>query len=296
MPAPLYEEIYSRTLLTPIALAALPYRWMANPYRGCQHPCGYCYARGSHQAPAQPGLEQPFGVKLNAAAVLREELQRPNWTGELVALGAACDPYHPAELRYRITQQLLGVALEQRQPCWLATRSTLVLRDLARLRELSVRASVQVVFSLCTLDDDTWRHVEPDTSPPAKRLAALEHLARAGIPAGVALGPILPDLTDAPAQLEALVRAAAEHGARFLAPNLPSLRPGSKEWYLPGIRELHPHLPASYQRRYRGPYRAEGYTQDVLHVIEGLRRQYGLAEGVSTKPAAPHAGQLTLGF
>jgi len=74
MPAPLYEEIYSRTLLTPIALAALPYRWMANPYRGCQHACGYCYARGSHQAPAQPGLEQPFGVKVNAAAVLREEL------------------------------------------------------------------------------------------------------------------------------------------------------------------------------------------------------------------------------
>ena len=241
----LYEEVQSRTLLQHLAVPSLPYRWTANPYRGCQHPCAYCYAQGKHRYSGYSGgeaFEQRVVVKMNAAAILREELLKPTRPNDLLGIGASCDPYQPAELKYRITQQLLSVCVEQAQPCVLTTRSTLVLRDLELLKALALRAAIGVVFSLCTLDTAVWRHVEADSSLPLKRLEVMERLAAAGVPVGVLLAPILPDLTDHPAHLELLVRAASEHGAQFLAGDTAYLRPGSREWYLPALRAQYPHL------------------------------------------------------
>ena len=299
MPPVFFQEVRCKRLLQRLPVSSLGCWWTANPYLGCQHPCAYCYARGSHRYVGYQGgeeFERRMVVKVNAAAVLREELGRPSWPGECIAIGTACDPYLPAELKYNVSRQLLGVLMEHGQPCCLTTKSTLLLRDLNLLKELAARALVQVQVRLCTLNEAVWRHVEPDASRPAKRLEALERLAEAGVPAGVLLAPILPDLTDAPENLESLARAAAAHGASFLGSNIPILRPGSREWTLPLLREQHPHIEPQYVRRYRGVYDPSSYASEVLARVAALREWFGLPESAPPRAPALRAGQLSLGI
>ncbi len=292
-----YSEELSRRMLMRVHTSGLPYDWLANPYRGASHPCAYCYSTGSHAERGHDGLaefEPRVVVKPNAATVLRAELQGATTMRGVVGLGAAYDPYGPAELRHRLTQQVLGVLLAARQPGCVVTASALVLRDLALLAEVAQHSGLRVIVTLCSLDERVWRHVEPEASTPQARLTALARLTAAGIPAGLALAPLLPDLTDDPASLETLVQAAVEHGARFLAPHVPHLEHSGVEWALPGIRMLHPHLPSQHVRRYRGPHRPEHYTRDVMAGVEHLRRRYGLAERVELPRAVPARGQLAL--
>lgn len=233
-------------------------------------------------------------VKLNGPQVLRSELLEPSWPGEPVALGVACDPYQASELSYRLTRQALALFLGLGQPCLIFTKSTLVLRDLQLLRALAQRGIVQVQISLCALEEVVWHHVEPLAASPSRRLQVLERLAAAGVEAGVVIAPILPDLTDSPEQLEAVVRAAADHGARFLAPNVSRLTPGSLEWYQPHLRELYPHMMPQYLRHYQGPYPGASYTQEVLAQIEALRQRYHLPERPPLAPSTARRGQLAL--
>ena len=55
--------------------------------------------------------------------------------------------------------------------------------------------------------------MEPRTSAPARRLAAIKALAAAGIPTGVNVAPIIPGLTDS--EIPAILKAAAQAGASF---------------------------------------------------------------------------------
>ena len=294
-----YEELRAKRLLHRLQTPGWTFRWAANPYRGGQHPCAYCYVRGDHRYRGHAGgerFEQRLGVKRNAAAVLQEEIHRPRWAGEPLAIGTLCDPYAPAEVTYKLTQGLLGVLLARGQPAVIFTKSSLIIRDLPLLQALAQRGLVQVVFSLATLDLEVWRHVEPEAAQPERRIQALGRLVAAGVPAGIVLGPLLPDYTDAPGNLEALVRAASDNGARFLAANVPQLRVGSKDWYMPALRELHPHMPPQYARYYRGPFDPSRYTEELLAVIAGLRRRYELPDqpgGAWLAQALP-GGQMTL--
>jgi len=290
-----YSEELCRRLLLRVRTPGLPYRWLANPYRGAPHPCAYCLGTGRHELRGHAGLaefEARTVVKPNAPAVLRSELAALQEPGVL-GLGAAYDPYGPAELRYRLTQQALEIALAAGQPVCVVTNSALVLRDAGLLGDLAVGPGVQVVVTLSSFDEATWRHLEPEASTPAGRLTAIERLHQAGVPVGVALAPIIPDFNDSEDKLAALASAAASAGARFLQPPLLRVDHGSVEWALPGIRMLHPHLPAAYQRRYRGPLRPERYTHDLAAIVDGLRTAHGLAEGVVMQREAAR-GQLAL--
>ena len=274
----------------------LDIRWAVELYRGCNHPCAYCYVTGTHLyrgSESGDQMAERITVKLNAARVLREELTDPTWCGEPVILGSGGDPYQPSEVKYRLTRQALGLFLSLGQPCVVLTKSTLILRDLEVLRALAEQDCVQVLFSLCSLDEKVWRHVEPRASNPQRRLQALARLVVAGVPAGIVLGPVLPDLTDAPQHLEALTQTAADHGARFLARNVSEMRTGSVDWYQPQLRELYPHITPQYLKYYRGRYHGSMYTQEVLAQIESLRRRYELPARPLLAPSRRTHGQLS---
>jgi DNA repair photolyase len=245
---------------------------------------------------AGPDFDTYIMVKINAPDVLRAELRSPQWRRELIALGTACDPYEPAEARYQLTRHILAALRDFRNPLSVTTKGTLVTRDLDLLLELSRVTFCRVNFSLATIDDGVWRQTEPGAPRPSKRLEAMARLAKAGVSTGVLLAPIIPGLTDSPQGLESTVRAAVEHGAQFLASNVLHLRPGSREWFMPFLREAYPHLGPLYSRLYRGPYAPEEYTQGILDLIERLRQRYGLAE----RPQAPEMRlgglQLALGL
>ena len=294
MPDVIFEEIECKTALTRVTATNLPFRWSLNPYRGCQHACTYCFARGTHEFlgyDAGRDFETRIVVKTNAPEVLRQDLGRPSWRRELVAIGTACDPYQAAELKYSITHRVLRVMTDFANPVSIVTKSPHIIRDADVLESLAKVADVTVNFSVSTLDEDIWRRIEPATAKPAKRLEAMRLLSDRGIRCGVLVAPVLPGLTDDPAALERVIQAARDHGASFVADNVLYLRPGTKEWFMPFLREAYPHLSERYAKYYRGAFAPKSYTQDVHRTIAGLRQKHGL---VPRAPVAPTAGQLQL--
>src|SRR5918993_3452606 len=213
----------------------MAFNWSLNPYMGCVHRCTFCYVRAFEHRADRP-FDDRYGtsirVKVNIADVLRAQLARPSWEGALVAIGAATDPYQPAEGRYRLTRACIEALGDAATPFSIITRGPMIVRDVDVLAEAARRASVSVTFSVPTLDVEVWRRTEPGTAPPRQRLRALKALVDAGIKASVGLAPILPGLSDRPEQLAEVVKAVRAAGATGVWANLLFLRPGTKEHFL----------------------------------------------------------------
>jgi DNA repair photolyase len=212
-----------------------------NPYRGCEHGCVYCYARPSHAYMGlSPGrdFESKIFVKPNAAALLREELTAPNYQPRTIALGANTDCYQPIERAHRITRGVLETLLEFKHPVGIVTKSALVLRDLDLLKELADQGLTKVALSITTLDGKLARGMEPRASTPMKRLAALEILAKAGIPTVVMMGPVIPGLNDS--EIESILKAARNSGAREAGYTMLRLPHELKEIFKDWLLKEHP--------------------------------------------------------
>ena len=186
-----------------------------NPYRGCEHGCVYCYARPTHEyfgLSAGLDFETKIFVKDRAAELLREELMKKSYTPKVISISGVTDCYQPIERKLQITRRCLQVLAEFRNPCGVITKNHLVTRDIDVLRELAEMNLVVVFLSITTLDQELQRVLEPRTSTPARRLAAVEALAKAGIRVGVMVAPVIPGLTDH--EMPAIVKAAADAGAQ----------------------------------------------------------------------------------
>jgi DNA repair photolyase len=211
-----------------------------------------------------------------------------------VTIGTACDPYQQAELKYGLTRGSLQAFRDAANPCSLITKSPNILRDLPVLRELSSAAECTVLFSIATLREEVWRHIEPETAKPVRRLEAIAKLSEAGVRCGVMLAPIIPGLTDDADNLEAVVRAAREYGASFIGDNVLYLKPGTKEWFMPFLRETYPHLLPQYERFYRGAYAPRSYTDEVQAKVQELRERCGLTPRREVAERRARVGQLEM--
>lgn len=225
-----------------------------NPYRGCEHGCIYCYARPTHEylgLSAGLDFESKILVKENAPALLRQALASPKWKPHVIVMSGVTDCYQPVERRLKLTRGCLEVLAECRQPAGIITKNFLVTRDIDLLQELARHQAVSVIISVTTLDSDLARLMEPRTSMPKRRLAAIETLARAGVPVGVNVSPIIPGLTDH--ETLRIVQAATEAGAQFAGYTVVRLpyavkdlfeqwlgnhAPGKRDKVLNGIRAL----------------------------------------------------------
>ena len=186
-----------------------------NPYRGCEHGCIYCYARPGHEyfgLSAGLDFETKIFVKLDAAKLLRDEFMKKSWKPKTIAISGVTDCYQPAERRFKITRSLLEVFAEFRNPVGMITKNHLITRDLDILSDLARDNLVGISVSVTSLRNDIQRVMEPRTSVPAKRLAAIEALTNAGVPVTVMVAPVVPGLTDE--ELPAILKAAADAGAR----------------------------------------------------------------------------------
>jgi len=273
------QEIYCKTLLNHIDIPDFSFQWTLNPYRGCRHACRYCYARPTHEywgMDAGKEFEQRVFAKVNAPEVLRHELGRPQWQGEAVAIGTASDPYEPAEAQFQLTRRILQVLRDFQNPASITTKGVLVRRDVDVLQELLEVADVQVIFSVASLDEGVWKLTEMGAPKPLARLEAMQFLVENGIPAGVMMAPLLPGISDGWESIEAVVAAAAQHEAQFLAANLLFLKPGSREWFMPLLQEAYPHLAPGYARLYPRTFAPRDYTEKVLQLVDGARRRWRL--------------------
>ena len=284
-----YREEPCRSALNRVR--GMPFDWSLNPYMGCAHRCTFCYVR-AFEARADRPWDDRYGasirVKTNVAEVLRRELARPSWQREAVAVGAATDPYQPAEGRYRLTRACLEAFAEAANPFGIITRGPLIVRDLDVLVDAARRADVSVTFSVPTLDEEIWRRTEPGTAPPRQRLRALSMLVDAGIKAGVGMAPILPGLSDRPELLADVVREARAAGATGIWANLLYLRPGTREHFLAALEQDWPELLPGYERLYRrGAYLPAAESAPVRERVRALAREHGVRDRRSVKLAPP---------
>ena len=179
-------------------------------------------------------------------------------------------------------------------PVSIITKGTLVVRDRDLLAELSMRAGCTVCFSITTMDVTLWRRMEPGTPPPLKRLQAMESLVRAGVNAGVLLAPVMPGITDGGENLKAVVRAAADHGARFLGASTLYLKEGTKDHFLSFIEKEYPHLSESYRRLYPGAFAPWGLKNGLQSQVASLKRLYRLDDRSEVAQLPQRPGQLQM--
>jgi DNA repair photolyase len=275
-----YREEPCRSALNRVQ--GMGFGWSLNPYMGCVHRCTFCYVRAFEQRADRPSDDRygtSIRVKTNVAEVLRRELARPSWDREVVAIGAATDPYQPAEGRYRLTRACLEVLGDASNPLQIITRGPMIVRDIDVLARAASRASVGVTFSVPTLDREIWQRTEPGTAPPRQRLRALKELVDAGIKASVGMAPILPGLSDKPELLAEVVRAAREAGATGVWANLLYLKPGTKEHFLGALERDWPELLPEYERLYgRRAYLARGDSEPVREQVRELTRDHGIRD------------------
>jgi DNA repair photolyase len=234
-PKTIFLEDNSETIISRNDSPDIGFTAGINPYRGCEHGCAYCYARPYHEYlgfSAGLEFETKIVVKRRAAELLRQELSRPKYQPQPLAMSGVTDCYQPAERHFRITRSCLEVLAEFRHPVSIITKNFLVTRDLDVLKELAAYDAVQVFISITTLNADLAAKMEPRASRPAHRLRAVEMLARAGVPVGVLVAPIIPGLNDReiPAVLEA-AKAAGAGSAGFTVLRLPyGVKDVFQEW------------------------------------------------------------------
>ena len=260
----------------------MPFDWSLNPYMGCVHQCTFCYVRAFERRADRPS-DHRYGtsirVKVNIAERLRAELARASWRGQHVVIGAATDPYQPAEGRYRLTRACIEVLRDASNPFAIITRGPLIVRDADLLAEAAARADVSVTFSVPTVDDDVWRTTEPGTAPPRQRLRALKELVAVGVRASVGMAPLLPGLSDHPSSLERVIVAAREAGACGIWANLLYLRPGTREHFLDCLAHDWPELLPEYERLYaRSSYLPQAEARPAKEDVRRLAKLHGVRD------------------
>lgn len=279
-----YREASVQTMLHPIGVSFLPFRFGSNPYRGCEHNCGYCNARYTHEflGKSKDDFARVIVVKRNAAEALRRDFASARWARQkvrLVNLGSVTDPYQPAEARYRITRQMLEVFLKFGNPVVVDTKSDLILRDLDLLKELAARNLINVMVTVSTLDQGIAGKIEPAAASIARRLEVIKELSCAGIAVGVLMIPILPYLTDSEAGMEATVKALAEAGAHFIIPDVLNIRGDSRSRMWLFLEQHFPELLPRYQALYGDSRNAKRtYAKAKINFVLRTARRYGAGQ------------------
>jgi len=302
-----YLTLDNRSLLTRCNSSRMPFAWMINPYRGCEFACKYCYARYTHEfMELRDGkdFERLIFVKQNAAWFLRQELKAVR-KGERIAIGTATDPYQPAERKFGVTQAILEELAEHKGlSIGITTKSDMILRDTALLREINKHNKVSISLTITTMDADLARMLEPRAPRPDLRMKAVQELSLAGLHAGVNCAPVLPQITDSQLDLEKLVRSAGTAGAAFVFSNALFLKPCAKSVLLPFLQDNFPKLVSAYEQMYADrAYLPSHYGDRVSALVKKLCEKYGVggnrressaSHDVLTAWTAPSAIQLGL--
>ncbi|RNL51708.1 PA0069 family radical SAM protein [Pedobacter jejuensis] len=204
----------SKTIVNKVDSPDVGMAYSLNPYQGCEHGCTYCYARNAHQYwgySAGLDFERKIIVKKDAPALFKKFLEKKGWDASTISLSGNTDCYQPAERKFKLTRQLLEIALEYRQPIGMITKNSLILRDIDVLQEMAKLNLIMVYSSINSLNNKLRLAMEPRTATANQRLKVVEQLSKAGIPMGVMVAPLIPGLSDH--EIPAILKAVANAGA-----------------------------------------------------------------------------------
>jgi DNA repair photolyase len=291
-----FYEIHAKSIVSEVPKSSrMMFRYTINPYRGCSHACSYCFARQSHtylDLDAGRDFDTKVVVKVNAPELLRAKLASPGWAGEHIAMGTNVDCYQRVEGRYQLMRGILAALRDAANPFSILTKGTLIVRDLDLLLAAAEVTDVGLNVSAAFVDKSLWRAIEPGTPAPERRLEACAALNDAGLRCGVLMGPVVPYLSDSPAQLAATVRLAAAAGAAHVMPIVLHLRPGAREWFLGWLREAHPALVPRYAELYgRGAYARKDYQAGIAAQVRDLAERFGVGRRAGSGADAGSRGR-----
>jgi DNA repair photolyase len=241
-----FEETATRSIITHNNSPDIPFDYSINCYRGCTHGCTYCFSRPTHEYlgfGAGTDFERKIVAKVKAPELLRQELMKKSWKGDLLVFSFTSDPYIPLEANYQLTRRCLEVCLEFRNPVALITKSALIRRDLALIKSLAETNDAMVHFTIPFLDRDVTRALEPFTPLPEARFTVMKEFADAGIEVGLAIAPIIPGLNEH--EIPELLERGKNAGAKSAFINMIRL-PGSVEPYF--LERLQATLPLRAQK------------------------------------------------
>ena len=209
--APKFETKTSKSLIHPFVVKGKDNGLTINPYQGCQHRCGYCYATYIWS----PEFFDKIYAKSNASELLENELK--TWKHEMiepVMVSSATDPYQPAELKYNLTQKCIKVLQSYGVPYYVFTKSSLILRDL-ELHE-KYKDNCFIVWSITTCNEKIRRLIEPGTPPAASMFKVIKKFIDAGVCCGVNIDPILPLITDSKEEIELILDSCIRAGIKYV--------------------------------------------------------------------------------
>jgi DNA repair photolyase len=286
-----YFELTTRKLLAKCDSPRMPFRWMINPYRGCEFGCKYCYARYTHEfmelRQADDFERKIFAKHFDRKAFLADLRRLPR--GEWIAIGSATDPYQPAERRFGLTRSILNVFAETSGlRVSLITKSDLIARDVDIFQEIARRHQLTITLTITTLDAELARLLEPLAPRPDLRIEALRTLAAAGLRVTVNCCPVMPLINDSEDSIDAVARAAAEAGAIGIGANVVYLKPCALNVFLPFLDEQFPHLSRKYRERFeRTAYLNGAYPEMIRERLHRIRARYGLEKRIGPEEPRP---------
>ncbi|MDQ3802892.1 MAG: radical SAM protein [Acidobacteriota bacterium] len=266
-----FEEDATRTVInkveSPDVAGFMP--WTVNVYRGCQHACTYCFSRPTHEYlgfGAGTDFDRKIVVKVRAPELLRHELMRPSWKGEVITFSFTSDPYLPLESNYKLTRSCLEVCLEFRQPVSVVTKSALVRRDVDVLSQLAREADAEVWFTIPFKDNESSRPFEPHAPNPESRWKAMAELSAAGVRVGVGIAPIILSYNDS--HVPEILRRSKEAGATRAFMSMLRLPGSVKEYFVERLRE---DLPTKADRIINRILEARGGRLNSSEFVERMR-------------------------
>ena len=271
-----------------------------NPYRGCEHGCIYCYARPGHEyfgLSAGLDFETKIFAKPDAPELLVKKLGSAGWEPKVVTLSGVTDCYQPIEKTMKITRGCLEVLRDFRNPAAIITKNHLVLRDIDIFKEMAKYDCIGIFISVTTLDGVLSRAMEPRASQPHLRLRAIETLAKAGVPVGIMIGPVLPGLTEH--EIPSILKAVADAGAKTAHYTMLRLPYGVKDLFQTW---LHKHYPDRadkilnrvremrggklYDAEFGTRMRGEGVHADLIaSIFSKYKKRHGLTGGTKLSTA-----------
>jgi DNA repair photolyase len=255
-----------------------------------------CFARKSHtylDLDTGADFNTRVVVKVNAPELVRKKMASSSWAGEHIAMGTNVDCYQRAEGRYQLMPGIISALARAANPFSILTKGTLILRDIDLLAEAAEVTEVGLNVSAGFVDKDLWRSIEPGTPAPGRRLEACAALNERGLRCGVLMGPVVPFLSDSPAQLDEAVRQIAATGTGHVTPIVLHLRPGTREWFFTWLRAQHPELVGRYLELYgRGAYAPKTYQDRIAGQVRELAGRHGIGRprpgsGRGTQPRPP---------
>ena len=269
--------IPAKTILSPQTDSSyFGHDFRMNLYKGCSHGCIYCDSRSSCY---QIENFDEVRAKEKAISILEKELRSKTKTG-VIGTGSMSDPYNPYEEKYQLTRQALELIDTYHFGIAIATKSSLITRDIDLLTRINKHSPVLCKITITTSEDSLSRLIEPTVNPSSDRFLAIKQLSEAGLYTGILLTPVLPFLTDTEENIRNLVRQAYDNGAKFIFALFGmTLRSGQREYYYSKLKEYFPgsDLLQRYVSRYGDSYLCNSpQAKRLIALFQSECERYGI--------------------